>query len=88
MTGLRPAPGVAIVDENDVVYVASLPDGPIVVLGGVAGAIWWEACDGPQSTIAERVAAVTGFYVEEIRGDVESFVAELVERGLLVAREA
>ncbi|WP_448006676.1 PqqD family protein [Agromyces bauzanensis] len=87
MTGYRPAPGVAVVDDDDVVYVANLPEGPIVVLDGVAGVIWSEACDGPRSTIAERVAAVTDAAVEDIRGDVESFVDQLVQRGLLVARE-
>ena len=68
-------------------YAAILPDGPIVVLDGVAGVIWSEACEGPRSTIADRVAAVTDASVDDIRGEVESFVDELVRRGLLAVRE-
>lgn len=87
MTGYRSAPGVAVVEEDDAVYAAILPDGPIVVLGGVAGAIWTEACNGPSSTIIDRVAAVTGSAADDIRDEVESFVEELVRRGLLTRRE-
>ncbi|WP_448811698.1 PqqD family protein [Agromyces bauzanensis] len=87
MTGYRPAPGVAVVEEGDALYAAVLPDGPIVVLDGVAGVIWAEACDGPRSTLADRVAAVTDAAVADIRGDVEAFVEELVQRGLLAVRD-
>lgn len=87
MTGYRRAPGVAVVEDDDVVYAAILPDGPIVVLEGVAGVIWSEAREGPSSTIADRVAALTDASVDDIRGDVESFVDELVRRGLLTVRE-
>lgn len=87
MTGYRRAPGVAVVEEDDVVYAAILPDGPIVVLDGVAGVIWSEAREGPSSTIADRVAALTDASVADIRGEVESFVDELVRRGLLTVRE-
>jgi hypothetical protein len=87
MSGYRPASGVAVVGDDDVVYAASLPAGPIVVLDGGAAAIWVEACDGPRSTLADRVAAVTGAAVNDIRDDVESFVDELVRRGLLTEQE-
>jgi Coenzyme PQQ synthesis protein D (PqqD) len=87
LTDYRSAPDVAVVEEDDVVYTAILPDGPIVVLDGVAGVIWMEACDGPSSTIADRVAAVTGSAADEIRDEVESFVEQLVTRGLLTRRE-
>jgi len=88
MTRLRPAPRVAVVEEGGVVYAASLPDGPIVVLDGAAAAIWVGACDGPRSTLADRVAALTDAAVDDIREDVESFVDELVRRGLLTERES
>jgi hypothetical protein len=87
MTGYRRAPGVAAVEEDGVVYAAVLPDGPIVVLDGVAGVIWSEACNGQGSTIADRVAAVTDASAADIRADVESFVDELVRRGLLAVQE-
>ena len=87
-SGYRRAPGVAVVEQDYVVYVAAIPDGPIAVLDGVAGVIWSEACDGPRSTLAERVAAVTSAAVDEIRDEVESFVDELVRRGLLIVWDA
>jgi hypothetical protein len=87
MNGYRRPPDVAAYDDGGVIYLAKLPDGPIVALDGVAGVIWTQACDGPRSSIADRAAAVTGAATDEIRADVESFVDELVQRGLLSIRE-
>lgn len=83
MTRLRPAPGVGTVESDDTVYAAPLPDGPIVVLDGVAALIWFEAVAGERGTIAERVAATTDVAPDAIRAEVEAFVADLVARGLL-----
>lgn len=87
MTGYAVPPEVAVVEEDDVVYAAILPDGPIVVLDGIAGAIWSEAGGGPSSTIADRVSALTGASVADIRIEVEAFIEELVRRGLLSMRD-
>lgn len=83
MTRLRPVPDVAVVEEDGVVYAAPLPDGPIVVLAGGAAAIWVEACAGELETLPQRVAEITGTPIGNVRDDVESFVAELIGRGLL-----
>jgi hypothetical protein len=88
LIGYRRAPGVGIVEEDAVVYAAILPGGPIAVLDGVAAVIWTEACNGQGSTIADRVAAVTGSAADDIRDEVETFVDELVRRGLLTALES
>ncbi|TYL53643.1 PqqD family protein [Agromyces mariniharenae] len=88
MTGLRPAPGVAHVDDGEIVYAAVLPAGPIVVLDGGAAAIWVAACDGSRASIAERVAEATGASISDVRDDVEAFVEELLARGLLVEASA
>ena len=85
MSGLRPAPGVAFVEQGGVVYAAPLPDGPIVVLDGGAAAIWVAACDGPRPTIAQRVARATGADLAEVGPHVDVFVDELLRRGLLIA---
>jgi len=74
---------VAITEDHGIVYVAHLPGGPIVVLEGTAAAIWSEACGGERETIADRVAEAAGVVADEIRGDVDTFVASLVTRGLL-----
>ena len=78
-----PAPGVAVVEEGDAVYVARLPDGPIAVLDGVAALIWTEACAGDRETVAARVAAALEPPAEDIDRAVDEFVAGLVDRGLL-----
>lgn len=83
MTRLRVARAAGILDDGDTVYTAALPDGPIIILDGVAALIWAEACRGDRSTIAERVAASTDAAAEAIRPDVEAFVDELVRRGVL-----
>ena len=83
MTRLRPASGVGIVEYDDTVYAARLPDGPIVVLDGIAGLIWCEACGGDRESIADRVAEATDAAPDAIRADVEAFVADLIARGLL-----
>ncbi|MRX43689.1 PqqD family protein [Agromyces kandeliae] len=84
MAGYRLADAAGVVEHEDVVYVATLPGGPIAVLSGVAGLILLEACDGPATTLVERVAELTAVDPEEIRAHVEGFVGDLVERGLLV----
>jgi Coenzyme PQQ synthesis protein D (PqqD) len=83
MTRLRQAGGVGIVGDDGTVYAARLPDGPIVVLDGIAGLIWSEACAGDRESIADRVAEATDASPDTIRADVEAFVADLLARGLL-----
>lgn len=83
MTRLRQAGGVGVVEYNGIVYAAPLPDGPIMVLDGIAGLIWIEACGGDRESIADRVAEATDATPDAIRADVDAFVAELMARGLL-----
>lgn len=84
MSRLRPAPGVGVIEVGDVVYAAPLPEGPIFVLDGGAAAIWTAACAGPRETVAERVASMTGAGVGEVTEYVESFMEDLLQRGLLM----
>ncbi|WP_353827020.1 PqqD family protein [Agromyces sp. SYSU T0242] len=88
MGGYRTGDAVGVLEYGGELYAATLPDGPIAVLDGVAGLIWLEAVGGPAETLVERVAEATGAEPEVIRGEVERFVAELVARGLLVAERA
>ncbi len=83
MTRLRQAGGVGIVVYDGTVYAARLPDGPIVVLDGIAGLIWSEACGDDRESIVDRVAEATDTAPDAIRADVETFVADLIARGLL-----
>lgn len=81
MSGLVPAPGVAVVEEPDAVYIAHLPDGPIAVLVGVAAVIWIEACAGERETLAARVGAALDPAPEDIQQAVDDFILRLIDAG-------
>ncbi|MDV3296058.1 MAG: PqqD family protein [Brachybacterium paraconglomeratum] len=87
MRELRVPDRVGVVEgasDDDALYVAGLPDGPIVVLRDTALTIWQEAVSltGEQD-LAQRVADVYGVPVGEVREAVEACVADLVGRGVL-----
>jgi hypothetical protein len=81
------ADDVAWLDVNvvgDVVYATTLPDGPPVVLRETARLIFTAAAaGGTLEEIVDRVAEDSGADLEDLRDDVESFVAQLVTLGLL-----
>jgi hypothetical protein len=81
---LRPADGVGVEVLGDAVYAAPLPDGPIMVLEGIAALIWREATAQPRESVADVVAATTGEDAASIRPSVDGFIDEMVSRGLLV----
>ena len=66
------------------VYLATLPDGPLVCLEGSATVIWREAIGSRASEVAARVAERVGVPVAEVGPDVERFLTELAARGFLV----
>lgn len=84
MTSLRVSDRVGVTEEEGVVFVARLPDGPILELGGTAALVWRRAFDGPREQIADRVSQDAGTDPAEIRDEVNSFVETLIELGLLV----
>ena len=67
------------------VYAALLPDGPPLVLAG-PGALVWDAvaAGGCLEDVVARVAEAAGESVAAVRPGVESFVAGLVEAGVVV----
>lgn len=75
------------VERPGVVYAARLPDGPPLVLAG-PGAVVWAAVlpGGDLDDVVARVAAATGESASVVRAGVETFVAGLVEAGVLVLR--
>lgn len=80
---IAPGTGWTFADEDDPrIYVAVLPQGPIAVLDDVGALIWHAVANGADDVVT-TVAETTGHPVETVRQDVETFVAELVERGLL-----
>lgn len=87
MTGYVVADRVGVVELGDDVYVAHLPDGPIVSLTGTAGIVWRAAVNGPAHDVADRVAVASGLPSADIAADVTAFVQTLVEWGLLLQTE-
>ena len=77
---------MGVVDDGEVVVLATLPDGPIVVLDKMAAQVWRLALSEPDavSAVAEACAA----QVDEIRADVEGFIESLLARGLMEATAA
>lgn len=83
MTRLAVAGGVGVITRNDVVYIAPLPRGPILVLEGTSRLIWSAALGGDREDVVARVAEAAGVETAEIRLEVENFMADLVGRGLI-----
>lgn len=88
----RPASGVAWsrVDRVEpsgaatpVVYLAHLPDGPIVVVEGPGAITWIEAIADDPLALASRVGRHYDVDAGAVEADVDAFIADLVERGLL-----
>lgn len=63
-------------------YLMPLPDGAPLQLRDSSGWIWLLAAEGAE--IAESLAEIVERPVEEIRPDIEEFLAQLVGRGLLL----
>lgn len=86
MTAYRPGRGIAMEQHDDAVYVARLPDGPIIVLEGTAALIWMEACSHEPGAIVDRVGEQVDRDTGEIADAVVRFVEDLVAQGLLRER--
>lgn len=73
--------------DDGPIFLALLPDGPILVLEGVAALIYEEATAAPADEWMRRIVLATGHGWSAIKGDVLHFVDDLVERGFLVPAE-
>ena len=87
MSFIRP-PRVAATDatrgmDAPGVFLRHLPGGPNLALVGTAALIWSVAVSGA-GDVAREVAEAVGEDVEAIRADVEEYLAELIDQGLLV----
>ena len=78
------AAGVGIEASGDAIYLAPLPDGPILVLEGVAALIFTEATQGDREHLVERIVAQVDGPADEIAFHVGAFLRDLVARGLLI----
>ena len=83
MSRFTVADRVGVIEADDDVFVARLPDGPILRLSGTAAAIWRAALENGD-VLLSYVSAVVGMPDTEIAEDVDAFISDLVERGLLM----
>lgn len=84
MSRLVSAPDVAWVEVDDTVYVAVLPDPPIMVLSGAAALIWVTALQVDNDSLTEEVARRAGITIAAARTPVAEFIEDVVARGLIV----
>jgi len=83
VTQYRPAAEVGVIDRGDVVYVARLPQGPMIVLAGTAAVVWRAACTAGEGSVAQRAALDVDQDASAISTAVDEFLTDLVGRGLL-----
>ncbi|MEV7618635.1 PqqD family protein [Microbacterium sp. NPDC089321] len=85
---LRPHPLCGVFDAGAELYVARLPDGPIIALDEVSALIWRSAGTGSRADVIATVAEATGEKPDAIAQYIHAFLDDLVARGLLVASAA
>ena len=78
------AADVGLQASGEAIYLAPLPDGPILVLEGVAAMIFDEATNGDRENLVDRVLGRVDGPTDEIAFHVDAFLDDLVARGLLV----
>ncbi|GAA4345850.1 PqqD family protein [Microbacterium rhizosphaerae] len=86
MISYRVPDRVGVVRAGDDIYLARLPDGPILRLSGTAAIIWTTSVDGAEGPPADRVAAAVGVPTAQIAEDVDRFLASLIDQGLLTSQ--
>lgn len=80
----QPAPSVAWVLLDGAVYLAALPDPPILVLEGSAALIWQTALMHEPDGVVSEIARSVGEPFEVVRPSVVAFIDEMLTRGLLI----
>jgi hypothetical protein len=83
---LHSSPDVVRQWDGEAVYLARLPEGPIVVVDGVGELIWDEMPGRTRLSAVERVAEALGVAPGQIAPDVEAFLDALIDLGFI--REA
>lgn len=70
-------------DSAERLYLTVVPQGRTVILEGTARVIWLIASEGGE--VVEQVAGLFGLPEADVEGDIERFLAELLDAGLLKA---
>lgn len=81
---LNLSPDVVGQRDGESLYLARLPEGPIVVVDSIGELIWDELSGRTLLSAVERIASQLNVAPEQIARAVESFVNELVELGFVL----
>lgn len=76
---------LAWLQEDGVLYVARLPQGPLIVLRGTSAAIWLDVQRDGLVGLTERLADAYGMPVDAIEPDIRRCLAELRGLGVIVS---
>lgn len=96
MTTYRIADGVAWVSREEFdddlepqAYIARLPDGPALALGGSACLVWLSIHDGGTAgEIAHRTSELATVSADDVREDVERLLGDLVAARVVTVEHA
>ncbi|MDR2997210.1 MAG: PqqD family protein [Microbacterium sp.] len=80
---LHRATDLGVTVRDDVVYLAPLPEGPIMVLTDAAAEVWLVADGAPRDEIVVRLAARRGSAEPEAAPDAERYLKAFTDAGLL-----
>ena len=81
---VRVADACGWVEQDGIVYVAALPDGPPLVLEGSGALVWWALLDGGTvEDVVGRVAEAAGESAAAVAPAVARFLGDLVAAGIL-----
>lgn len=73
----------AVVEADEVLYVAKVPEGPILVLEDVSRVVWREALTESDEPIETRIAAMFEGDPSNIAASIRAFLDEMVAAGIL-----
>lgn len=87
MTRFVPGADVGVVDDGVRVFAAVLPEGPIMVLAGMAAAVWRAALGSDLRTLAEQLVDDGLCDEDDAAAEAALFTRTLVDAGLLREEE-
>jgi len=68
--------------DTELLYLALLPDGPVIELNGTSALIWQAAVSSAED-VAATVADEVGVGRSTVVGDVDRFLGQLAELGFI-----
>lgn len=87
MTRLQRPPRLAVVESEETLYLAVIPEGPVHALDPVAAAIWWAAQEVDEEQLSGAIAAQFEAPEAAVGPHVRSLIEQTLAAALLVRPE-